>query len=771
MNSPLEVANFEGGMSDNYLAGSPNSGQLFDNLLINQNKKPVTRWGSILRDTTAYQIPGGNKRISHMFDHRNQILEQSERNIYYVATASTYSTLLGPTSNPVFSAGTETTHMSRAFWNNHTIMVGDNFCLPVKIFRNTSSSGTLKVLTAGLPDLASTPTVASSGGSGNTYLYKFLYYNTYDVEGVTFQDFGPATDYSLTNAGVPSVNQVNISAIPVLANSTTGNYDTTAITVKIYRTAASGTVYYYVNQVVNGTTVYTDTATDAALIAANVQIYTTGGVVDNDQCPPAKFVWIANDIALYGFVRENSIDYPNRLRQSLKGDPDSCPADFIDDLPDEIMGISSVQSVFIVFCKNSVYRVEGFFDEQGRNGMVHQKISDTFGAISNDAIVQVDNGIIFASPEGWCYCDGWTVKRISHHLTDTYKKLIVTSAQQRNMWGAYDRVENKVWFACQYNQAAGANDCCFILDLNCGMSDTSTFTTASNGSVFSTETSGDLSFRPTCLLFKDTYMYRADAKGFVFRHSVDDLTDPRVDLTALGSVWAKKTIIHDYKACAFNFGTSFVRKFVPEILITLARETNIAVDIFSNNDDGRKIQQLVEIRQPGNRNYNNIIWGDPEIVYGDATIIWNGYLGLIEEKRMFVAKGLRCNYKQIEIKNAFTNIAASDLYSQGTLDSTLNTLTLSVATNVFPTDSVGYYIAFAGDSYVNEFEIVTRTSATVVTLLDPTNALPASGTYKWVMRGYRKNEKLHLLSYVIHYKMLSDSQKPYHALTDTGGNS
>ncbi len=765
MNTPLEITDFSGGQTDNYLAGPANSGQLFDNLLINDNKKPITRWGSVLRDTVAYQIPGGNKRIAYMWDHRDQILEQSERNIYYVATAGTYSTLLGPTSNPALSVSAESNHCSKAFWNNHSLVVGDGFCNPVKIFRITNSTGALTLLQAGLPDLASNPILSSAGGSGSSYIYAFLYYRSYDVEGVTFEDFGPVTTVSIPNIGAPNTNTVSISAIPVLANGLTGNYDTTTIKVKIYRTQANGTILNLLGDVTNGTTVYSDTAPDSNIVNA-VQIYTTGDVVDNDPPPPAKFVHVANDIALYGYVQESSVNYPNRVRQSIKGDIDSCPVDFTDDFPDEIMGISSIQSTFIIFCKNSVYRSDGFFDEQGRGGMVHQKISDTFGAISNDAIVQVDNGIIFASPEGWCHCDGYSVKRISHHLNDTFKKLIVTTAQARNMFGSYDRIENRVWFACQYNQSAGANDCCFILDLKWGLSESSTFTTASNGSVFSTETSGDLSFRPTCLLFKDTYMYRADDNGFVFKHSVDSLTDPRVDLTKLGSVWAKKTVIHDYKSCAFNFGTSFVRKFVPKILVTLANESNIAIDIFSNNDDGKKIQQLTEIRS-----YNNIIWGDPEIIWGDTTIIWNGSLGLIEQKRMFVYKGLRCNYKQIEIKNAFTNIAASDLYSQGTLDSTLNTLTLSVATNVWPTDSVGYFIAFVGDGYVNEFEIVSRDSATQVTLLDPTNVLPASGTYKWVMRGYRKNEIMHLLSYVIHYKMLSDSQRPFHSSTDVGGNS
>lgn len=750
---PLEVKDFSGGMTDNYLAGPANRGQLFDNLLINNNGKPFTRFGSVLRDTTAYQTPNGNKRISHMWDHRDQIIEQSERNIYYEAS-STYNTLLGPTGNPGLDVCAETDHISKAIWNNHSLIVGDSFLTPVKIFRNTNSTGTIKLITAGLPAVTA-PSVVSSGGAGSNYIYAFLYYNTYDVEGVTFEDFGPTVEVSLSNAGAPNVSTVNITNIPVIANGVTGNYDTTVIKVKIYRTQNNGTVLTYIGQVTNGTTVYNDSATDASIVNA-VQIYTTGDVVDNDPPPLAKYVHVANDIAYYVGVKESGIYYPNRVRQSIKGDIDSCPESFNDDYPDELMGVSSIQSTFIVFGKNSVYRSEGFFDLQGRGGMSHLKISDTFGAISNDAIIQVDDGIIFASLEGWCYTDGYKVQRISNHLNRlTYPALVATAAQARNMWGAYDKVGNRVWFAAQKSEASLDNDACYILDLHWGIKEESTFTSASNGE----------SFNPTCLLFKDNYMYRSHNKGFVFKHSDAYFSDPNVDLTTLGSTWAKKTIIHDYKSCAFDFGTSFIRKFVNQILVTLANVTNIAIQVISNNDDGKKIAPLTEIRH-----YSSVVWGDPEIVWGDATVRWN-ISGLIEAIRKFPSKGLRCNYKQIQITNSLTIIGNSDLYSTGVLDTTAKTLTFTNTNSVWPTDVVGYYISFVGDGYVNKFLVTARNSATQVTVLDALSLLPVSGTYKWELKGYRKDEYMNLLSYVLHYKMLTPSQRQFHASTDTGGNA
>lgn len=752
MNQPLEVNDFSGGMTDNYIDGQPNQGQNFDNLLIDTNKKPFTRPGSVIRDVTAYQIPSGNKRISYMAIHRNQLLEQSERNIYWEAS-SVYNTLVGPTGNPAFSAGAVTDNMSSAFWNNHTLFVSDNFCNPIKVFRATNSTGPLTLIQAGLPVLASMPALASAGGSGSNYIYAFHYFYTYNAEGVTFNMSGTTVTAQILNVAAPDQDTITITGIPVLANSTTGNYDTANIFVKIFRTQANGTTLNYIGQVTNGTTTYIDTAADSAIVNA-APIYTTGNILDNDAPPPAKFVCQSNDTTFYGYVMEGGVAQPNRIRQSNKGTMDSCPTSFTDDFPEEIVGLNSIQSTLIVFCTDSVYRVDGIFDQQGNGGMAHLKINDTFGAVSNDAIVQVDNGIVFASRQGWCYCDGYNVTRIALHLDTTYPQLVANSA--REMWGAYDRNNQRVWFAAQKNSASLDNDTCYVLDLKWGLNERSTFTSASNNQ--------GTNWRPTCLLFDSANMYRAHNTGFVFLHNSTYTTDPLIDLSKTASQWATSTIMHDYKSCAFNFGTSFVRKFVSKITTVFSNITNIAIQIISNSDDGRVVQPLTEIRA-----YSSIIWGDPEKIWGDPTMQWN-VSGLIDSMRRFPAGGLRCNYKQIEITNSFTIIGNSDLYSTGTVDPVAKTLTFTNANSVWPTDVVGYFIFLANDTYTNMFQVVARNSDTQVLLLDPLSQLPTAGAYQWLMKGYRKGEIMRLLNYVIHYKMLSTTQRAYHATTDSGGN-
>lgn len=748
-NDHLDAVDFSAGFTDDYLAGPINRAQILDNLLIDSNKKAFTRPGSELEDSAAPQVLNGTKRVSNLFVHRDFRMKQSESHIYY--NSSGYVELKGPSGNPAFPANTVASHISRTFWNNHTFLVSDSGDLPIKIYLD--GSDTFQLRTAGMPALTA-PTVTAGAAGVNNYIYAFLYYYTYSVEGVTFEDFGPTTQVQLSNAAAPDASTVAITNIPVISNGATKNYDTANIKVKIYRTENDQTVLKFIGEVTNGTTTYNDSASDTS-ITDNVTIYTSGGVVDNDSPAPAKFIHRNGPIVLYGGVTQSSIQYPNRLLQAIPDDPDSVPASFLLDMPQDIFGISSFKGTFLVFCEDSVHRVDSSFDELGRNGLVSQTISDTVGCVSNDSIIQTDYGLFFMAKQGVHFCDGYSVRKISIHLDITYPKYVATDTMARNIYGDYDKIENRIWWGVQTDPSSLDNDTHFILDLNWGITSESSFQTASNGD----------SYSPTATLFHDGNLYRADRRGYVFKHADNIFTDLRVDIGTLPSTWVKKTIIHRYRSCAFDFGTSFVRKFVSKVLLSLKNVTNIAVQVISINDDGRQTTNLKEIRYN-----NNIVWGDPNLIWGTASLIWN-QTQLIEEKRHFPARNLRCNYKQIEITNSYTVVTNSDTLSSGTLDATLKTLTLTDLTEVWPADSVDYYLSFENDSYDTQFLVTIRNSDSKLTFIDTLGETPVSGSYKWLLKGYRKGEKLNILSYVIHYKFLSDSQKSYHVPADTGLNS
>jgi hypothetical protein len=746
--NPFEVADFSGGITDNVIAGAIQQYAEGDNLLINNNKKLFMRPGSEIEDLVNFLIPAGQQRIGAFINHREDILfRQSARNIYFIS-GGTYNTLNGPTGNPSLGIGTTTNFISKAFWNNHTYVVSDSFCSPIKIFKDT----TYKVRNAGLPTLASAPTVTAGIAGARNYIYAFIYSYTYMVEGVTFKDFGPVTFVELNNCGDPSINPNPITAIPVLANGTTENWDTANVKVEIYRTENNQTALNFIGQVTNGTTTFNDNIADSTA-ATGIPLYTEGDVVENDPPPPAKFIHIVGNRAYYGYVKENGEIFPNRIRQSITNDPDSAPVDFIDDVEDELMGLSSVQGTLIALCKKSIYRVDGFYDELGRGGMQHLKISDTMGCVSNDSIVQTTNGFFFAGTEGFCYCDGYRVIKISDNFNARYRTLITsTSSNGRRINGTYDKAEERVYWACQRDSGSLDNDSFFTLDLRWGIKPDAAFTTSSNGT----------SFAPTALEFFKGDLYRADKRGYVFRHLDSLFVDPRVDIFADPDEWGNKTIIYNYLSTAFNFGTSYIRKWVSWMILTLANRTNVSVQINSINDDGRSTKPLVEIRYRG-----NLVWGDPDVYWGDPEIIWN-YDGLIENKRHFPAKGLRCNYKQIQITNSFTNVIGSDTIGNTSINAVAKTATLVNASfSDWPTNSVDYELTLSNDNYNHKFPVIARTDD-VLTLLDP-NDLLINGTYQWLLKGYKKGEAIEILSYVVEYTWMTKTQQAFHG--ETGANS
>ena len=351
-----KVEDFSGGETDHYVNGPTQRARFMRNFLITRNRKPIVRNGSELYDPTLGldQIPAGNQRISKIKFFQDELFEFSARNGYY--RDGTFVTLTGPVdNNPVFGAGTVANHVSIAEWQKHMLLTIDAYSTPRKVFHDGTS---WQVRTAGLPALASAPTITPQTNDGISYIYYFLHKITYTVGTVTYIDRGaPIVVQETAGGDMSGATHFNdISAIPVLANGATECYDTASIQVEIYRTSSGGTVGKLVGSVTNGTTTFLDNVTDANL---GITIYTSGGRVDNDAPPEAKYVAVANEAAWYANARVGSEEFSNRVYQSLQSDVDSVPASYFIDVDEEITGISNVDIYPIVFTKNKTYRIEG----------------------------------------------------------------------------------------------------------------------------------------------------------------------------------------------------------------------------------------------------------------------------------------------------------------------------------------------------------------------------------------------------------------------------
>jgi len=740
---PLTANDFSGGLTDNFINAPLNRYEEGDNFLIRPNKSLESRSGSHVEDATnAPIIPAGNQRIGSVinYDRNDTLFVQSGKKIYF-RDPLTYTTLTGPTGNDLWDAGTVATHMAHTQWKKHIFLTNDSFDTPKKIYKD--SGGTVRLRTAGLPKLASDPTITPSAAAANTYLYAFLHFYEYTAGAQTFQDFGPTRIVEVTSSDDPGTNQNDITLIPVLANGSSESWDTTVIKIKIYRTVNGGATLFEIGEVTNGTTVFTDNFSDT-IISDNETIYTNDGSLDNDIPPLCKYVHVVGNTGYWCHTKEGSDTLPNDIRQSVPGDPDSCPASLRDTVEDEIKGVSSIQSIPIIFCRNHIYRLEGEFDAQGRGAITHIRIDDTAGCASHNSIVQAEDMVFWAGNDGFYASDGYKVIHISDHFNDRYADLIANADDAENIYGAYDEKNGRIFWAVQKAAASSDNDILFSLDLRWGITENSSFTTFSGGD----------SFRPGSITFFNKELVRADNRGYILIHSTTDDNDVKIDTGVSPTLWVNKSVEYLYQGPATDFGSPLVRKWVPRLKVTARNVTNVTIGLFATNDDNGFERTITPIRYR-----KNFTWDDPEFVWGDPEFVWNAS-GMIIVQRRMPKKGLRCSYMQIKIANANAVITNSDTLGAATVNTTLKTATLDTAAVAdWPVDSVDYFLSFETDSYTQQFQVTVRTDDTL-TFLDPGSVAP-TGSRKWLLKGIRKSETLNLLSYTLNYGFLTRTQSTF----------
>ena len=817
----LVVSDFSGGITDYVLDAAPTQSYIIENLVINKNKKLESVPGSSIYNENYPQVPDGNVRIGGMFKTiEPQLFVNSGRKVWYPDTSS-WTAISGPSSNPVFSSGSATSFMASSEWVDHTYLTNSDYSYPAKIYK---SSGGYQVRTAGLPALASSPTLTlpatyfytftvtaanatigatytnngitytvaatiaagttltmtattsqvptgatltKASGTGdatitfssvvsptNNYIYAFHYFYQYNTVDTQYEDNGPVTYVSLSNVNDPSVRNVTVNVIPTLSNGGTFNYDTANIKVYIYRTINNGVTFYKIGEVTNGTATFTDNFADSA-IQNNLLLYTNGGVYDYDPPPLCKYIHIVNGIAYYANIKDGSEYFKNQIRQSIQGDPDSCPAGFTIDVLEEIVGLSSYTDNPIVFTKKRVYRLNGQYDELGQGQVTFEDITKTVGCMSHNSIVQTRFGVFWAGDDGFYWTDGFNYKKVSDSINERYKSLVQDTTRQARIYAAYDTVENKIHWACSASDSSTDNDTFFTLDLRWGIQDVSTFTTRVNGD----------SFAPTAIIFYNGNLIRADRRGYVFKHSSAYTTDPKVNELAAYSTWTQKTIIPNYVSTVFNFGYPMIRKWVTKMLISMQNVTDVSVQINSINDQSTTTNELFPIRVR-----ENVLWGSGTIIWGVSNILWSSSK-LIEQIRRFPASSLRCSYKQIQVTQAYTIVYNSDTFGVANTNSSTKVATLT-GSLLWPTDSVDYYISFESDGYVKQY-LVTGLSGSNLTYQDASTSQPTQSGIKWLIKGYPKGEVFNIVSYVVYYAPLTDqSFKTYRTEQDsTGANS
>lgn len=583
-----------------------------------------------------------------------------------------------------------------------------------------------------------------------------------------------------------------MTGLPGLVNTTLTNYDTTIsvapppttpgstgyledFTIELYRTTNGGTTFYFLDSLVNTTPTqnYLDVTNESSPIPGTTALnlgkvmYTSGGVLANDQPPISKFVHQLGGFMYYGGITDTGQFFPQRIRQSIQGEPDSAPATSFDDLEDELVGISSTRSNLIAICKNSVYRVSGSFTSTGQGSMTHEKISDAMGGLSAKSIVRTEIGVFFAGTDGFYYTDGYQLIKISLDLDKTYRSMTTSDSQKARIYGCYDKLTRRIWWAMQSEPTGADNDTFFIFYLDYGVKPSGVFTKALTQN----------SWNPASHAFFQGRLIVGDSRGYLFKSDPYTKTDPLINTGTAPSLWRTVYIPYNYTSCDMDMGTSTQRKWITKIHAVGENVGNAAIQIKSTNDSGTSPNGDTSTLSLAPIQYTaNLMWGDPRVVWGDSTFAWK-YDGNMDLWRRFPSKSLRSDFKRIQYVPGFFTVYRSDDWPEfafALVDSVALTATLVTPSGysslTWPLDIVDYYLSFDTDDYVNQYLIASLDATKkIATLLDPSATLVTTSTAKWQIKGIKKEQRVKITSFDVHMELLGEEFQAYPGRTGANG--
>jgi hypothetical protein len=391
------------------------------------------------------------------------------------------------------------TRISFAKYENFLIMADGELKDPPSVFYE-EFDGYKKLKTLGLPspltewlepdvNLSILPNIIFTGGSGgsaNGFSWAFVYRHDFVTGGKQytwrsrpFFFLSSLFSFGVTNAGSEGLTSIDLPHHFLLARgsakSTSSSNPTQSggfssdrgqFSVEIYRTESSGNIFYLYN-VANNIITTPGVATNGTIKIANLwskknpTLYTTGGVAENYRPPVCKyvaasgpFVYFAHGYEVDVFDRQTQL-LRNRIWQSKPGLPYAVPADFYVDVDEPVTGLTTIKTVPIVFTENYVYRIEGSFDSFGRGSVAAKRISEITGCVSNDSIIQTEDGVYFAGTDGFYFTDGFVLKLLSRNISNTYKSIVGSDTRKNLISGGIDIVNREVHWTVQISDTEG----------------------------------------------------------------------------------------------------------------------------------------------------------------------------------------------------------------------------------------------------------------------------------------------------------------------------
>lgn len=217
------------------------------------------------------------------------------------------------------------------------------------------------------PENAAAPAQATTTGfiSPGTYSYTFVYAWT-DNQGNIHRSAPSIPQQVVVPAGT-STNKVTWALPTLRLTSKRSSFSRADCVIEVYRTQASGTIYYKVtstssptvNDPTADTVSFADTLADATIIG-NELLYTTGGVVENISTPAASLI---------STFKTRLVVVPSEDKQSFwvsKDTTEGSPVEFsdffikeIDARDGDITAVAQLDEKLILFKLNTVWVTAG----------------------------------------------------------------------------------------------------------------------------------------------------------------------------------------------------------------------------------------------------------------------------------------------------------------------------------------------------------------------------------------------------------------------------
>lgn len=198
---------------------------------------------------------------------------------------------------------------------------------------------------------------------------------------------------------VPNLQLTNAAGVAIIGYQTTGNgpdfFRFTPVNAITYSTKAADSSVLIAN------------STDAQ-IGGNELLYTTGGILGNDQAPPLSFLCTHQD-RLWGISDEdpNLLYYTKQFEGGLEVSWSLEQTERIDPSGGTVVSIASMDGNLIVFAQTRVWLISGNGPNAAGNGSFNlpQLVSTAVGCRDPFSVILTGAGLIFKSHKGFYLLD------------------------------------------------------------------------------------------------------------------------------------------------------------------------------------------------------------------------------------------------------------------------------------------------------------------------------------------------------------------------------